>query len=229
MPGTTSKPRAEETLAGPSDLLSAVQAGDSDKVRKLLNEDPRLASARDHQGVSALMHAYYHRRLDIAALLLGAGPHLDLFEATVAGNAERVAEILNQDPSAAKAFSPDGFTALHLAAFFAHAEIARNLIRHGAEVAASSQNAMRVTPLHSAAAAHSGEIVRLLLENGAPVNQQQQGGWTALHAAADSGDREMVKSLVEYGADALIRNDEGKSPVDLARAKGYPELLELLQ
>jgi uncharacterized protein len=143
--------------------------------------------------------------------------------------AERVAEILDQDPSAAKSFSPDGFTALHLAAFFPHPEIARNLIRHGAEVAACSQNAMRVTPLHSAAAAHSGEMVRLLLENGAPVNVQQQGGWTALHAAAHSRYKEMVKSLVQYGADPLIRNDQGKSPAELAAAKDHPELLEFLQ
>ena len=181
-------------MASHSDVLSAVQLGEVEKLRKLLTGDPSLASARDASGVSALMQSYYLRRPEIADLLLRAEPDLDIFEASAAGMADRAAAILDADPSACKRWSADGFTALHFAAFFSRPETAQILIRRGADVAACSQNAMRVTPLHSAAAAHCGEMVRLLVENGAPANAQQQGGWTALHAAADSGDSEMVKT-----------------------------------
>lgn len=216
-------------MASHSDVLSAVQLGEVEKLRKLLTGDPSLASARDASGVSALMQSYYLRRPEIADLLLRAEPDLDIFEASAAGMADRAAAILDADPSACKRWSADGFTALHFAAFFSRPETAQILIRRGADVAACSQNAMRVTPLHSAAAAHCGEMVRLLVENGAPANAQQQGGWTALHAAADSGDSEMVKTLVEHGADPLIRNNDGKSPADIAQAKGYQEVLNLLR
>jgi ankyrin repeat protein len=157
-----------------------------------------------------------------------AKPELDIFEATAAGNSERVAEILDRDARAAGSWSPDGFAALHFAAFFDRPEIARNLIRHGADIAAVSKNQMRVTPLHSAAAARSREIVRLLVENGAPTNAQQQGGWTALHAAAQAGDKEMVRTLLEYQADPLLMTEDGHTPVQMAQEKGHEEIVSLL-
>jgi len=214
-------------MASHADLISAVQAGDLERVRQCLREDAALASARDASGVPALMHALYRRRQDVAELLADRND-LDIFEATALGRSNRVYEILNQDAGAAKAWSPDGFTALHFAAFFDRPEIARALIRQGADVAASSQNPMKVMPLHSAAAAHSREMVRLLAENGAPTNVPQAGGWVPLHEAAQIGDLEMVKALIEYGADPQMRNANGKTPADMAKEKGHGEIVKLL-
>jgi uncharacterized protein len=211
-----------------SEVISAVQSGDVENLRRMLAADPSLASARDYSGVSAIMHAYYRRQQAAADVLLNANPSLDIFEATAVGKADKVTEILNADPEAAKSWSADGFTALHFAAFFNRPEIARNLIRHGAEVAAVARNPMKVMPLHSAAAAHSGEIVRLLVENGAPPNAPQEGGWVPLHEAAQIGDEEMVKALLEHGADPQIRNKDGRTPVDMAQAKGHEEIVKLL-
>lgn len=211
-----------------ADLITAVQSGDIAGVRKMLQEDPALASAKDSKGISAVMYAFYSRRPEIADLLIAAKPELDIFEATAAGKAQRVSEILKRDPDAAKRWSVDGFTALHFAAFFNRPEIARDLVRHGADVAAVARNAMQVTPVHSAAAAHSREIVRLLLENEAPADARQHGGWTALHEAAQIGDIEMVRDLLEYRADPLARSDDGKIPADMAEAKGHKEIVRLL-
>jgi ankyrin repeat protein len=215
-------------LANHADVIAGVQAGDVEKLRNLLHEDPSLASSKDAAGVSALMHAYYRRQLDAADLLLSANPDLDIFEATAAGKADKASAILQRDSNAAKSWSADGFTALHFAAFFNRPEIARDLIRHGADVAAVAKNPVKVMPLHSAAAAHSGEIVRLLVENGAPLNVPQEGGWVPLHEAAQIGDEEMVKILLQHGADSQLRSNDGRTAAEMAKAKGHEEIVKLL-
>lgn len=215
-------------MANGSEVISAVHAGDIDRVNALVQSDPALASAKDERGVSALMHAYYRGRRDIADVILGSRSDLDIFEATASGRAQTVSEILGRDPGQAKAWSADGFTALHFASFFNQPAIARELVRRGADVAAVSMNPMEVTPLHSAAAAHATEIVRMLVESDAPVNAKQHGGWTALHAAADNGDEEMIKILLQHGADPLAQNDDGKTPAQIAQLKGRERALQLL-
>jgi ankyrin repeat protein len=215
-------------MATHADVIAAVQSGDSDKIRDLLQNDSSLAAAKDSNGVSAVMHAFYHRRPEIADLFIAAKSELDIFEATAAGKGDIVSEILQRDPGAAMRWSADGFTALHFAAFFNRPEIARNLVQHGADVAAIAKNPMKVTPLHSAAAAHSGEIVRILVENGAPANVKQQGGWTPLHEAAQIGDIEMVRDLLDHGADPQANSDDGRTPAQMAQAKGHEEIAKLL-
>lgn len=215
-------------MATQSDVMTAVHAGDVDKVNSLLQGNAALASARDDRGVSALMHAYYRGQKDIAELILNSRSDLDIFEAVASGRAQTVSAILDHDPGQAKNWSADGFTALHFAAFFNQLAIAGELVRRGANVAAVSMNPMEVTALHSAAAAHATEIVRLLVENGAPVNAKQHGGWTALHAAADNGDEEMIRILLQHGADPRAQNDDGKTPAQIAQLKGRDKVLELL-
>jgi uncharacterized protein len=211
-----------------SDVMAAVHAGDIEKVRTLLQENSTLAGAKDDRGVSAAMHAYYRGRKDIAELILSSRSDLDIFEATASGKTELVSAILDRDPAQANAWSPDGFTALHFAAFFNQPSIAHELVRRGGDVAAVSMNPMEVTPLHSAAAAHATEIVRMLVESDAPVNGKQHGGWTALHAAADNGDEEMIKILLQHGADRLAQSDDGKTPAQIAQLKGHEKALQLL-
>jgi len=174
------------------------------------------------------MHAYYRRQQDAVELLESANASLDIFEATAAGKGDKVSAILKANPDAAKAWSADGFTALHFAAFFNRPEVARDLIRHGADVAAVARNPMEVMPLHSATAAHSREIVRLLLENGASPNIPQEGGWVPLHEAARIGDNQMVAVLLQNGADPRLRSDDGKTAADMARAGGHEEIVKLL-
>jgi ankyrin repeat protein len=215
-------------MAAPADVIAAVHAGDIDKVSSLLQIEPSLASAKDERGVSALMHAYYRGSRELAEVILNARSGLDIFEATSAGRAETVSAILDRDAAQATAWSADGFTALHFAAFFNQPAIARELIRRGADVAAVAMNPMEVTPLHSAAAAHATEIVRMLVEAGSPVNAKQHGGWTPLHGAADNGDEEMIRILLQHGADPATQSDDGKTPADMARLKGHAKALTLL-
>lgn len=215
-------------MATPSDVVAAIHAGETEKLRAALEANPSLASSKDERGVSAVMHAYYRGRRDIAEIILASRADLDVFEATASGREQTVAEILERNAAEARAWSADGFTPLHFAAFFNHPKIAHELLRRGADAGAVSMNPMEVTPLHSAAAAHATEIVRMLVERGAPVNAKQHGGWTALHSAADNGDEEMIKILLQHGADPHTQNDDGKTPAHIAELKGRDKALQLL-
>ena len=135
---------------------------------------------------------------------LAAGRELDVFEASALGHAERLRELLDEDPSLANAWAGDGFQPLGLASFFGHVDAARLLVERGAEVNSASRNPMKVMPLHSAAAAQDPdvryEIAQLLLEAGAEPDARQQDEYTPLMAADQHGDQRLRELLVEHGA-----------------------------
>ena len=216
-------------MATAADLIKAVNAGDADRVRVILTEDPWLVAARDEAGVSALMLARY--RLDRAATdaLLEADPELDIFEASVLGYVDRLRERLLDDPASVAAFSPDGFTALHLAAFFGKAEAAKMLLDHGARVDVYTRNPFANQPLHAAAAGRHVEVCRILLAAGADVNATQHGGFTPLHESAQHGDVEMTELFLSAEADPRLTTDAGDTAADLAEAAGHADLASRLR
>ena len=139
---------------------------------------------------------------------------------------ERVRELLDSDPGLVSAWTEDGFTPLHLAAFFRRPDTARLLVERGALVDVVARNEeLQVTPLQSAAAAREEETAALLLERGADPNTQQRGGFTALHAAAQHGDEPLVELLLAHGADpSSLRPTTAVTAADFARDGGHPEL-----
>ena len=211
-----------------SELFEAIAGGDLDRARKLLADDATLAGARDAQGLSAVTQARYRGRDDIVDALLDAAPELDVFEAAAVGRLERVRELVESEPALVSAFSPDGFTPLHLAAFFGYPDIARLLVEHGADTPAVARNLMRVMPLHSAAAARQFEIAKLLVDRGADVNASQERGFTPLHEAAQNGDVALTRLLLERGADREQAAEDGRRAADFAAARGHEEVLALL-
>jgi ankyrin repeat protein len=161
--------------------------------------------------------------------LLAAGPELDVFEASALGRTERVGELLDADPGLVSAWTEDGFTPLHLAAFFRRPDTARLLVDRGALVDVVARNdRLRVTPLQSAAAAREEETAALLLERGADPNARQLGGFTALHAAAQNGDGPLAELLLAHGADPALGADDGRTAADFARDCGHAALAERL-
>ena len=197
-----------------------IDAGDRDALSAELDRDPELAGERNTDGLSPVLYALYNGKQELVEPLLDANPPLDVFDAAAVGRTRGLEELLDAEPELVTAWSPDGFTALHLAAFFGQEDAAKILVERGAEVSLVARNAnIHVTPLHSAAAGSHPGIVKLLLEHGADPNAAQDGGFTPLHSAAQNDDRESVEALLEAGADPALANDEGKTPSDLAGDK----------
>ena len=171
-------------------LFAAIKSGDLDALNALLAGDPALANARE-DGVSAVLVSLYHRQDGARDALLAAGAEVGPLEAAALGRTDGL------DPAARGA---DGFTALHLAAFFGGASAVRALLAAGADANADAENALGVRPLHSAVAARDRESVRALLEAGADPNVEQRGGFTPLSGARHQGDEEMAQLLLDHGA-----------------------------
>ena len=211
------------------DLFAAIESDDVNRVRGMLDADPSLAMSRDVDGVSALMRARYRFDDALVDAIRSHVPELDVFEAASFGDVERVAELLAMDPASVDARSGDGFTALHLAAFFGQVGAARLLMTHGAEVDAPGIGWMTGTALHSAASAKQAEVVRALLEAGADPNARQSGGWIPLHAAARNGDARSIALLLAAGSDAAAVNDEGSSVLEMSQQSGDDEATAMIE
>jgi uncharacterized protein len=211
------------------EFFDAIRAGDEPRVRTLVETNPALLAAKDEHGLGPFTVARYSRQNAIADYLLASGVHLDIFAAVLAGRRERVAELIANDRTLLGAYSHDGWTPLHLAAFFGFADIAADLLAAGADVKARSTNAMRNTPLHAAAAGNSVAVTRALLEHGADVNAPQEAGWTALHSAAQSGNIELIQLLIAAGATVNVKADNNQTPIDLALTKGHQAAVDILE
>jgi ankyrin repeat protein len=206
-----------------------VKRGDLAEVRSALAEDPSLLEANNASGQSAFLLAKYYHQDAIADYLLSLNPTLDVFNACVAGRTGAVLADIDRDPSLLKSHGSDGWTPLHLAAFFGHIDLAASLIDRGADVNARSTNGLNNAPLHAAAAGGHTDLVTLLLERGADVNARQEGGWTALHAAAQAGNRRMAEILLASGGDAAVRAANNQLPLDLALSRGHADVAALLE
>jgi uncharacterized protein len=186
-------------------------------------------NTRDERGLSPAMHALYRGELKAAERLIPEEPNV--FEAAAFGLTGRLKQLLDAEPTLAGAFSGDGFTALHLAAFMGHPAAVRVLLERGANpnAVATSAEIGPVQPLHSAAATRQLEAARLLIVHGADVNARQAAGFTPLHEAAGNGDVALGRVLLEAGADPTARKDDSQTPSDVARERGHDVILALLE
>lgn len=214
-----------ETVA---EFFDAIKADDIFGLTTMINQDQSLVDCENENGLPAVLFAIYYGRKEVALLLVQSGAKVDVFVASALNDLKRLERALAKDPEALSKFSVDGWTPVHLAAFYRQKEALAYLLEKGAPVDVRSKNNMSNLPIHAAAAGGNRDIVAMLLERGADVHERQNGGWTPLHSAAQNGDLETVKLLLAHGANVDVRAENGQTALDLAMGKGSQAVVDLL-
>ena len=73
------------------------------------------------------------------------------------------------------------------------------------------------------------DLVRMLIDHGAEVNTDPDAGECPLHCAVGSTNAEAVALLIEKGADPTVVNDDGRTPLQLARRLEETRIAQMLQ
>ena len=117
-----------------------------------------------------------------------------------------------------------GDTLLHAAAAGYRLEIARLLLKHGANIAATNRRGAQ--PLHYAADGAPGSrnwnpeaqagMIALLINAGADPNAMDKSGVTPLHRAVRQRCAAAVDALLRNGSSVRLKNAHGSTPLHLA-------------
>ena len=199
-------PSAEE-LAAYRGLHAAAHQGELATVQRLAR-DPQQREARDAQGRTPLHVATFARQRAVVGAQLAAGADTAALE-------------------------QGRYDAVTIAAV-ADDEVTLELLLSG------GASARRVTSRYDGtaliAAAHLGHdgVVRRLIAAGAPLDHVNNLHWTALIEAivlGDGGPRHLatLKALLAAGADTRLADRSGRTPLQLARERGYGAMVEALQ
>ena len=114
-------------------------------------------------------------------------------------------------------------TPLSMACRRGHYEVARVLLKHGAET--ETRGNTNCSPLDLASENGHVEVVQVLIENDADVNYADKDKWTALHLASISGEVEVARVLLANGADPNCRQRDQQTPLYWAINDGVAQVL----
>jgi ankyrin repeat protein len=175
-------------------IFELIDASDADGIRALLSADPAARELRDDEGLSPLVHAAYRGRGPVFDAILEAGEPTDPWDRLIGGYANGL--------PAPDAWTPDGFTPLHLAAFVDNVSAATALLDPGADpdVLATARFA-RGTPLGTCSFSGALGVARVLLEHGADPHIGEAGEYTVEAEAIARGNQELARLIEAAGAD----------------------------
>ncbi|HEX4303793.1 MAG TPA: ankyrin repeat domain-containing protein [Rhizomicrobium sp.] len=205
--------------------LFALAAADDAAALETALKDADLSRIHNDGGESLYRFSLFHGHAACAAMLKARGG-LGLHDAALAGDAARVEALVQDAPWAIDLLSPDGWTALHLAAFFGQDAAVVALLARGASARVMGRAFEHNLPIHAACA--GGRIGKaafgmLIAATGNPDALQKQG-YTALMIAAGNGFTDAVDVLLAAGADLARKQGDGKTAGDFARERGHAEL-----
>jgi len=215
-----------ETENGTSVLMAA--ATDPAKVQVLLarGADPRHRARSGYDALTVAAAAYGSG--NAVAALVGAGApaqppadvrvrHSPLLLACMTGDSAVVRTLLAHGADPAGGANVQGETPLAAAVTYGHAPVARLLVDAGAPSSLTESSGINL--LHWATITNHATVVPVLAAARVAIDAQDDSGYTPLMYAAtiDFGDAATLEALVAAGADPMIRNDEGRTPLQQAR------------
>ena len=209
------------------DIFKAIEDGNVEEARRLIEEDASVVESTDGFGLTPLRWAAFYGHKDIVDLLLNRGAKINpkekggrtpLYWAAKQGHMD-VVDLLVARGAVTKA----GATKLlFVAAEEGCVPLAEVAIANGGDVNASEgKDQEGWTPLTEASQEGQTEIVKLLLANGADVTVNW-GGMTPLHQASN---REIAEALVAHGADTRAKDKVGRTPLNTVPDAGAMEVL----
>jgi ankyrin repeat protein len=205
--GAQVPPSAGEAAAY-TGLHAAAYRGDVSAIQKLTAAGPAALESRDSHGRTPLHVATFARQRTAIVALAKRGANLSALE-------------------------NDRYDAVTIAAVADDEDTLRVLLSLGAS---AKQVTSRYEGTALIAAAHLGHagVVRQLIAAGAPLDHVNNLHWTAVIEAivlGDGGPRHQatLQALLEAGANTRLTDREGRTPLQLSRARGYTEMAALLE
>ena len=178
-------------------------------------------SGREDPALWRLLRAIAAGDAPHASRLLAASPRL-ASEASAVGATRGSSTSYFFEETAHYLYAGD--TALHVAAAAYRTDIARELVRCGADV--SARNRRGAQPLHYACDGQpasatwdpkaQASVIAFLIRAGADPNAPDKNGVTPLHRAVRTRCAAAVRVLLAHGGDPDRRNGSGSTPFHLA-------------
>ena len=211
-----------DPLISVNPLYYAALCGFRDLVEYLVFKYPQHMNTHGGHYVTPLNAALARRHFQTAELLHHSGADVDvrgivgrtpLHSAAWYGDLEMVRVLLNYSADV-NARSNEGWTPIHyVSQGFQHSfipdicqslpDVARLLVKHGADVNVQTSDGDNRTPLHVTMGTmkfHRVEVARVLLEHGGNVGAEDSDGRTPYQIASAEGYDEVMKLLLEHGA-----------------------------
>jgi uncharacterized protein len=188
-------------------LHAAAWRGDVAAIERLAREHKPALENRDGNGRTPLHVATFAKQRDAVRALLRAG----------ANHA---------------ALDNDRYDAVTIAAVADDEDTLRVLLAEGASAKLITSRYDGTALIAAAHLGHDG-VVRQLIAAGAPLDHVNNLHWTALIESivlGDGGSRHQatLKALLEAGANTKLADREGRTPLQLARARGYSAMVRML-
>jgi len=208
IPARAQVPPSPQEAAAYGGLHAAAWKGDVAAIERAAGAGPHAAiDARDPQGRTPLHVATFARQRAAVKALLKAGADTAAFE-------------------------NGRYDAVTIAAVADDEETLRLLLAAGASARLVTSRYDGTALIAAAHLGHDG-VVRRLIAAGAPLDHVNNLHWTALIEAIVLGDggarhQATLQALLRAGASTQLVDRDGRTPLQLARARGYDAMVRML-